>query len=264
MKENLKGQKSTDEERRRLEEVLKEMRTEDEEEVDEEKMERWQELADKDDLTLDDLTEDERRAFLDAVEKNEIEVPFWEPWWESIEVEDYEVPPHLCCSSSPTEPELAWSLAEVLFDYCSLLRRFDGESKALLNFESHCPVWSVKHRPIDGGASVFCAHITYSRGHKLRDLVLPSLWDIAHVSQTLAFVMRILREVRKTLKERWRRKVDFFLSYAYYHSDWIAQIAPGIENWVVQHMQEKKEAEEAHALRKAPGKDGIKLPTSSS
>lgn len=255
------ARKPTAEDRKKLEKTLWNLNHLDaEEDAADREMQRWQELADKDDLNVDDLTEEELKAFMNAVENNEIEVPFWQPWWEYVEVDDFPEPAHICCSSSTARPEITWSIAEIVFDYCSLMRRFDGDARALSKFEEHCPVWSLKHRPVDGDATVFCAHMSHTRGPLAQDLVLPALWDVAHIAQTQAFIMRVLIEVRKVVKDRWKKKVDFFLSFANFHVDALGHISAGIEQWVVQHARSQSEATEMHSLRKGPSKDGIKLP----
>lgn len=260
MKANLSATKAGPEEKKRLEKVLFDLNNLEQEE-DEEAFEiaRWQELAAKEDLDLEDLTEEERKLFMDAMKNNEIPFESWKAWWESIEVDDFPDPEHICCGASHANPEIAWTMAEVVFDYCTFLRRFDGDRDSLSGFKKHCPVWSLKHRPV-AEPSAFCSYVTQTRGPVASDLILPCLWDTAHVVKTPAFMMRVLTEIRDLLGEKWKRKVDFLSSFCIHHSSIMAAISPGIEDWVRQQAESKEEVKEREKLRRAPEKDGVKLP----
>lgn len=95
--------------------------------------------AEADDLTLDDLTEEEAQHFNAELKKGTLSTALgsWQPWWQRAPVselnslDDYVVPPippHICCGAGRrASPLVALTIFEVLYAYAHMQRVFNGD-----------------------------------------------------------------------------------------------------------------------------------------
>ncbi|CAE8609008.1 unnamed protein product, partial [Polarella glacialis] len=160
--EELKSQRATPEERKRLEQVVsslanldeptEEETAQDKEEDNEERLELLAALAESGELRLDDLSEEEVRCFHSELKRGELgrALGAWEPWWQTTAIVDLSSlgddaadegdravhcspPPHLCCGgegdSRQVHPSVALTVIEALYAYVHTLRAFNGDWK---------------------------------------------------------------------------------------------------------------------------------------
>jgi hypothetical protein len=95
--------------------------------------------AGADELTLEDLTEEEAQHFNAELKKGTLSTALgsWQPWWQRAPVseldslDDYVVPPfppHICCSPGRhASPLVALTIFEVLYAYAHMQRVFNGD-----------------------------------------------------------------------------------------------------------------------------------------
>eukprot|EP00929_Paragymnodinium_shiwhaense_P071428 TRINITY_DN36309_c0_g1_i1.p1 TRINITY_DN36309_c0_g1~~TRINITY_DN36309_c0_g1_i1.p1 ORF type:complete len:398 (-),score=112.59 TRINITY_DN36309_c0_g1_i1:136-1329(-) len=133
--------------------------------LDEERLLRLVEKAEKGELCLDDLTEAEVKMFHSELKRGALSQSLkpWEPWWDKAAVVELEtldsidgldecgggsceggralsstasaqaMPPHICCgpSSSPGErpanPAVVWTLVEAVYAYVHTMLAFNGD-----------------------------------------------------------------------------------------------------------------------------------------
>jgi len=95
--------------------------------------------AEADELTLEDLTEEEAQHFNAELKKGTLSTALgsWQPWWERAPVseldsiDDYVVPPippHICCGAGRhASPLVSLTIFEVLYAYAHMQRVFNGD-----------------------------------------------------------------------------------------------------------------------------------------
>eukprot|EP00931_Biecheleriopsis_adriatica_P100431 TRINITY_DN75754_c0_g1_i1.p1 TRINITY_DN75754_c0_g1~~TRINITY_DN75754_c0_g1_i1.p1 ORF type:complete len:389 (-),score=93.80 TRINITY_DN75754_c0_g1_i1:52-1182(-) len=163
VEEELRSQRASEEERRKLEKVVASLarldapEEEDEDEGDEpdsdlslERLEVLAALAEKGELCLEDLSEEEARCFQTELKRGDLgrALGAWEPWWQKSAVLDlsslddddaliegdseihHSPPAHLCCSSDGSRqvhPSVALTVLEALYAYAHTMRVFNGD-----------------------------------------------------------------------------------------------------------------------------------------
>lgn len=144
--EELRSQKATGEERKRLERIVAELHNlgepldeGEEEEEDDDRLEELARKAEHDALSIDDLSEDELRRFHSSLKRGTLAqaLEVWQPWWETAPVVELDSmddgptmcpPPHICCTNERrVNPAVVLSLLEVLCAYAHVLRAFNGD-----------------------------------------------------------------------------------------------------------------------------------------
>mmetsp|Transcript_123833 Transcript_123833/g.246375 ORF Transcript_123833/g.246375 Transcript_123833/m.246375 type:complete len:364 (-) Transcript_123833:164-1255(-) len=95
--------------------------------------------AEADELTLQDLTEEEAQHFNAEIKNGSLGTALgsWQPWWQRAPVseldslDDYVVPPipfHICCGAGRhASPLVALTIFEVLYAYAHMQRVFNGD-----------------------------------------------------------------------------------------------------------------------------------------
>jgi len=162
VEEELRSQRATGDERKKLEKVMaglacldappdEEEEPEDgEQELSEDRLQALLELAERDELRLEDLSEEEARLFHSELKRGELgrKLGPWEPWWQRTAVVDLSSldddddsdegddsmhrapPPHLCCSpdgSRKAHASVALNVLEALYAYAHTMRAYNGD-----------------------------------------------------------------------------------------------------------------------------------------
>eukprot|EP00920_Eleutheroschizon_duboscqi_P030939 GHVT01074959.1.p1 GENE.GHVT01074959.1~~GHVT01074959.1.p1 ORF type:complete len:546 (+),score=107.60 GHVT01074959.1:2551-4188(+) len=132
----------------------------DEEEIDEERLEKLTHLAETDALCETDLTAYELRLFRSALKRQALQKHFapYEPWWQKIELPPTpaRTPQHLCCppSGRTTSPLVAHHILQLVYAYVHTWRRYAGDvfgdlqSAAAIDAEAlTAGVWTATRPP---------------------------------------------------------------------------------------------------------------------
>mmetsp|Transcript_25276 Transcript_25276/g.71095 ORF Transcript_25276/g.71095 Transcript_25276/m.71095 type:complete len:370 (-) Transcript_25276:116-1225(-) len=163
VQEELKGQRATGEERRKLERIVAELHNlgegdgEDDSESGDEDCEAAAEKrlldlvakAESGDLNFEDLTEEEAQAFHSELKRGALGQTLgpWEPWWQRAAVVEMDLDTlddgptdassstaplpalqHICCPGGrEVHASVAFTVLEVLYAYAHTMRAFNGE-----------------------------------------------------------------------------------------------------------------------------------------
>jgi len=166
VEEELRSQRATGDERRRLEQIISELshldenpdeeaeeeeeELEDEEEAETRRLEELVAKAERGELCLEDLTEGEAQCFHSELKRGALgqTLGVWEPWWQRAAVVEVDLdalddgpletssssraavptPAHICCAGDrKAHPAVALTALEVLYAYVHTMRAFNGD-----------------------------------------------------------------------------------------------------------------------------------------